>query len=165
MPTLASITELKVVAQRPDLANDDEFALKILELASNKVADYCNRPDWETNGTGDSEPPRAARRIALFMAKRTFENPDLEVAYGVGPLSGRSLDWAAYGLYLTPPEQEELNVLVANTGGSELGGLWVASISGHPNLTEDVYLDDVYGLQPIPYGDRSQAWAFTPRSD
>lgn len=165
MPTLASITELKVVAQRPDLPNDDEFALKILELASNKVADYCGRPDWETVGTGDSEPPRAARRIALFMAKRTFENPELEVAYGVGPLSGRSLDWAAYGLYLTPPEQEELNALIATSGDDSTGGLWTIGISGNPALNDDVYLDDVYGLQPIPYGDKSQAWAFTPRTD
>src|SRR5688500_14520093 len=102
MPTLASISELKVVAQRPDLDNEDPFALLILELASNKVTDYCGHPEWEEDGTGDATPPRAARRIALFMAKRTFENPDAEVAYGVGPLSGRSLDWSAYGLYLTP---------------------------------------------------------------
>ncbi len=166
MPLLASIDELKVVTQRPDLPNDDPFALLMLQLASEKVTDYCGHPEWETDGTGDNEPPRAARRIALFMAKRAFENPDAEVAYGLGPLSARSLDWQAYGLYLTPPEQEELNAITAAAADDgDLGGLWAVSITGHPNLTEEVYLDDIYGLQPIPYGHRSQAWAFTPKAE
>jgi len=165
MPFLASTTELETVAQRePGSLAADPFALLILELASNKVVDYCGHPEWETDGTGPAEPPRGARRIALFMAKRTFENPDAEVAYGVGPLSGRSLDWSAYGLYLTPPEQEELNQIIAGSD-DESGGLWTVQISGGPSLTQDIYLDDVYGLQPIPYFHRAQAWAGTPRTD
>jgi hypothetical protein len=163
MPLLASIAHLEIVTQRPpgELVGN-AFAELMLELASNKVTDYCGHPEWETSGVGDDEPPRAARRIALFMAKRVFENPDAEVAWGVGPLNARSIDWQAYGLTLTPPEEAELAALAAAISDAETGGLWTLSISGHPNLTEDVFLDDVYGLQPIPYGDRSQAWAFTP---
>lgn len=156
MATLISVQELALWTSTT-IAADDPKALLVLELASGLVCDTAEHPEWEV----DVVPPRAARRICFQVAGRTWTNPDLEVAWGIGPLSGRNLDWAAYGLTLTPAEEEELEDL---QGGPDDGinGLWILGVVPEPTVDPIVYVNDQYGQQTIPYLDPRELDAMTP---
>lgn len=162
MATLVNITLLAVMARRP-IEPDDEFALLVLSEASGLVCDTAQHPEWEQN---PANAPRTARRICLQVAYRTFTNPEFEVQYGLGPLSGRSLDLYAMGLNLTEHEQEQLEALQGATGGAQKG-LWVQPLDGGvaPDLT--VYARDrAYPLSnPIPFLTPEDAFLMTPLED
>lgn len=155
MATLITVPELALFSRRT-IASDDPLALLIIELASGLVCDTAEHPDWELTVT----PPRAARRICLQVAARAFTNPEMETAYNIGPLGGRVLDWAAYGLTLTPPEEEELEDLQGVPGGTN--GIWIQPLADSTSLDLTVYVDDPYGLQTIPYLDPAESDGMTP---
>lgn len=157
MATLISVAELAIYTGST-IASDDPRALMVIELASGLVCDEARHPDWETTAV----PPRAARRICFQVAARTYTNPELEVAYGIGPLSGRTIDWAAYGLTLTPPEEDELGELRGEDGGGS--GLWVLPIAGVDQIDDTVYVPSEPGLQTIPYLDPNELDAMTPEA-
>lgn len=160
MATLIDIPTLATFA-RTEIDPNDEFALLVLEEASGLVCDTAGHPEWEDNPTS---APRAARRICLQVAYRTFTNPDFEVAYGLGPLSGRSLDLYAMGLNLTDVEMETLEDLQPK-GTS---GLWVQPItSDTDDYPKEVYAHDVRFpfSDAWPYLSPPDAYAMTPEDD
>jgi hypothetical protein len=114
------------VAARKDAA---KLALKpyahyVVEQASATVCDTAEHPEWETAGGA----PRKARSICMQIAVRALLNPELEVAYTTGPLSGRNRDEWAFGFEPTPYEREQLEEMQGGPGGSL--GLWVQPIDG-----------------------------------
>lgn len=158
MATLINVATLATFA-RTEIEPDDEFALLVLDEASGLVCDTAKHPEWEDS---PSTSPRAARRICLQVAYRTFSNPDFEIAYGLGPLSGRSLDLYAMGLNLTEAETEELEDLWPT---SSSGGLWVQPIDGDSTMypSEVMAHDRWYpASDPIPFLGPEDAYAMTP---
>jgi hypothetical protein len=88
-----------------EIAVDDAFAAMVMEKATELVVDEAKAPDWELD---PSTAPRGAVLIALRVARRTYLNPDQEIASSIGPLSARVLEEAAAGMQLT--EQEKLDL-------------------------------------------------------
>lgn len=163
MTTLVSVAQLEVATQNaPGSLVDDAFAAWVLEEASGLVCDTARHAEWEDD---PSTAPRAARRICLMVAKRTFQNPDAVTVEGaIGPIGGdRVLDFQAMGLMLTEAEEEELIDLRGGAGGS--GGLWVQPI-GEAAADRTAYLFDSSGSDwAIPYGDFASTDAFTETTD
>lgn len=162
MATLVSRAQLAIAARRP-IADDDAFATYILEAASGLVCDTAEHPEWEEDV---ANAPRPAKRICLEVARRSYTNPDFEIAYGLGPLSGRSLDIAALGLNLSEAEEA---VLVNLQGGPEAsgGGLWVQPLGGGLEQIDTVFVAQAGAPQAdmIPYLDPSELDAMTPPED
>lgn len=150
VPTLALFTRTTIVG-------DDPLALLVLELASGLVCDTAQHPEWED---APLDAPRGARRICMQIAGRTWTNPDLEVATGIGPLSSRVIDFAAYGLNLTDAEREELEGLRGGPDGGG-GGLWLQPIGSGLRVLRTTYILDEFG-QLIPYLDPNESVALTP---
>lgn len=156
---MASLITLEQLATwtRTVIAPDDPLALMVVDMASGLVCDEALHEDWEVDVT----PPRAARRICLQVAGRVWTNPEMETSYNIGPLGGRVLDWAAFGLTLTPPEEDELQDL-RGVAGAGPGGLWIMPIAGVPVVDDTVYVNDQYGMQTIPYLDPNESDIMTP---
>lgn len=152
---LRSLADLRVSARR-DIADDDEFALLVLEEASGLVCDAAGRPEWEDD---PGAAPRPARRICLAVATRTYTNPEFEVQTTMGPLSSRILDLGALGLNLSDAEREELEDLGAKESGDN--GLWIATLAGGRNYDRTLYVRDTWApySDPIPYFDTDSSGA------
>jgi hypothetical protein len=160
MPEIITLAELATFTRSdPEEVAEDPYAAMILELASGLVCDTASHPEWETSGAGG---PRAARRICLQVAGRTYTNPDLETSSNTGPIGSRVIDWAAYGLTLTEAEEEELEGLQGIDDAPKTGFWTLALFGSEAERVDTVYLPDSNGAQPIPYLDPSESDALTP---
>lgn len=163
MATLISIEQFATWA-RQDVATvaADPFAILVLQTATEIVCDEAEQPNWEIQ----SPPvvvPRKAKRICMFLAGRTYLNPDGTVSETVGPLNERrpeAMAMAAANMQLLPGEIADLETLVPD-GPS---GLWVQPTTRSDAAEDDVvYLPDDSGSDWwIPYGDPNTTNAFTP---
>ena len=149
MASLVPVSELAIWCQQT-IAEDNPWALAVLDKASMLVREAAGHPEWESSTT----PPRA-RLIALLVARRTFLNPDQVVSSSVGPLSERVLDEAAAGMTLTPAERLELGALRGSEDDPDPNGLWVLQTTTGRRLRNlDIYLPGVRpGSSYIPYLD------------
>lgn len=148
MASLVSRAEFATWVRR-DIAEDDEYATLVLELASEQVREAARQPAWDA-----ATVPFRARLIAMVVAGRAYTNPDRETATSVGPLSSRVVDEAAAGIMLTEVERTELETMKpAATGGRR--GIWVQGVSlGDPEPERPITLFDSSGSDwGITYGD------------
>lgn len=119
MAALLTVAELAVWT-RTEIADDDVFAVAVIEGASLLVAETARHTEW----TSATVPPRA-KLIATLLAKRTFLNPDAVASSTIGPLSERTVEDFARTMELTPAE---IDVLESMQGDGEVGdstGLWI----------------------------------------
>lgn len=152
MAPLVSVAELATWC-RQDIESDDPFALVVLDGASLLVREAAGHPEWDA-GTA----PARAKLICVLVAKRTFLNPDQEVATSVGPLSSRVLDEAAAGMRLTETEIAELAALdAASSPPRTTGGLWVQPYGSEPRPPVMFLRDSLQGALveswDVPYLD------------
>jgi hypothetical protein len=163
MPTLITAEKLATWA-RQDVATvaSDPFAELVLQTATEIVCDTSEQPNWELQ-----EPvvvvPRKALRICMFLAGRTYLNPDGTIATNVGPLGERvpeAMAMAAANMQLLPSEESILQTLAPD--GTT--GLWIQPTTRSDDAEEDVvFLSDSSGSDwYIPYGDPNTTLAFTP---
>lgn len=163
MATLITMEQFATWA-RQDLGvmSADPFAALVLQTATEIVCDTAEQPNWELQ----SPPvvvPRKAKRICMFLAGRTYLNPDGTISEQVGPLSERrpeAMAMAAANMQLLPAEEELLLTLVPDGPA----GLWIQPTTrSHPVEDTTVYLPDDSGSDWwIPYGDPDTTLAFTP---
>ena len=164
MPNLVSIDAFATwVRQDIGTVAADPFAALVLQTATEIVCDAASQPNWQIQSPPVTVP-RKAIRICMFLAVRTYLNPDGTVAEAVGPLNERrpeSMAIAAMNMQLLPDEETELSGLAPD--GST--GLWVQPTTRTDDGGEDpaVYIPDDSGSDWwIPYGDSSTTNAFTP---
>lgn len=147
MAALVSIPELGVWC-RQEIGYDDEFAVAILEAASEVVRSAARHAEW----TAKTVPARA-KQICAHLAARSYLNPDSVVGEGsIGPLGGdRYVEALATALHLTAAEREELETMAS--AGSARGSLWIQPVGSNTlESPEDVYLPDHSGSDwMIPY--------------
>jgi hypothetical protein len=153
MATLISLLELATWArQDPATVAADPFAVLVLQTATEIVCDTASQPNWELQ-TPPMLVPRKAKRICMFLAGRTYLNPDGTVSENVGPLGERRpelMAMAAANMQLLPSEEGQLEGL-APDGGT---GLWVQPTTrGEDPVSDTVFLYDDSGSDwAIPYG-------------
>ena len=141
--------ELALWTQTPEATiAADPFAAEVRE----KVSDFVRFVAGQTRETWTTATvPYDARVIILWMAKRTYQNPDQVVQEGLGPLSERRLDEAALGMALTESERETLEGY--RPGGAPGSGLYVISTAGPAPATQQAVVfvpDDSYSDWYIP---------------
>lgn len=147
---LLTIPDLRAWARNSEIADDDPWALIVIEAASDLVRETAQQPTW----TRESAPPRA-RQIASHLAARSYSNPDsIEFEGATGPIGGdRRAEEFAKSLHLTEAERLELEGMwpAGSTGGG--GGLWVQPVGGGIAAVDgDTYLADDSGSDwMIPY--------------
>lgn len=136
MAHLISFAELATWTQN-DVAEvtADPFAEEVLDKVSGLVRFLAGQPDWEL-----ATAPFDARLVALVVAKRTYANPDQEVASGVGPISSRVLDVAALLLDLTDTERATLTKYNLDGDPNAGGGLYLISIGSPAKVILDTVL-------------------------
>lgn len=163
MTTLITAAELATWA-RQDIGTvaADPFATLVIQTATEIVCDTAEQPNWELQ-TPPVAVPRKAKRVCMFLAGRTYLNPDGTIAESVGPLNERrpeEMAMAAANMQLLPAEYELLLTLAPD--GST--GLWIQPTTRADAAEDDVvYLPDNSGSDWwIPYGDPSTTLAFTP---
>lgn len=139
---LLAVSELAVWA-RQEIADDDAFALAVIDAASLKTRTAAKQPTWDV-----ATIPAEARLVCIQLAKRTFLNPDAVVSEGgIGPIGGdRYVEDFARTLEFTDAELATL----ADASGSAAAagnGLWVQPTSNGEmlSLDRDVYLFDDSG--------------------
>jgi hypothetical protein len=163
MPTLITMEQFATWArQDPATVAADPFAQLVLQTATEIVCDEAEQPTWETQDP-PIVVPRKAQRICMFLAGRTYLNPDGTVSENVGPIGERrpeAMAMAAANMQLLPAEEDQLASL--RPDGST--GLWVQPTTRWDAAEDDtVYLPDSSGSDWwIPYGDSSTTNAFTP---
>lgn len=115
----------------------DPFATDIRKKVSDYVRLLAGHPDWT-----EATVPVDVQIIVIWVCKRTYNNPDQEVASGVGPISSRVLDEAALAMSLT--ESERATLAGYNEALTEsTTGFWTFGVGGlGPILEPTVYLPD-----------------------
>ena len=129
MATLISFAELATWTQNdPADVAADPFAAEVLDKVSGLVRFLTGHPEYEP-----SNAPFDVTMVALQVAKRTYANPDQEVATGVGPISSRVLDAAAMLTELTESERRTLTKYnpAGDPDNPPVGGLWVQPTKRH----------------------------------
>lgn len=161
MPNLITLDELATWT-RQDIAvvAADPFAEMVVQTASEIVCDAAGQPNW-IDQTPAVIVPRTAKRITMFLAGRTYLNPDGEISTNVGPLGSRvpeKMAMAAANMGLLPEELQQLEALAQPPGG----------LYTIPTTNQDVAADTTVWLEvegggdALPYGDSSTTLAFTP---
>jgi hypothetical protein len=163
MPNLVSASTLATWA-RQDIAvvAADPFAALVLTTASNIVTDEAEQPNWEIQSPVVAIP-RKALRICMFLAGRTYLNPDGTIATAVGPLNERVPEaMAMAAANMTLLEEEKRDLWTLRPDGST--GLWIQPTTRlDDSETTAVFLPDNSGSDWwLPYGDSSTTAAFTP---
>ena len=147
---------------RQDIAvvAEDPFAQLVITTASEIVSDAAQQPNWI-----DQNPvvavPRTAKRITMFLAGRTYLNPDGEISTSVGPLGSRVPDkmaMAAANMSLLDEERLQLEALASPPGGL----FTIATTNQDVTADTTVWLPAEGGGDWLPYGDDSTTLAFTP---
>ena len=165
MPTLITTDQLATWArQDPGIVAGDPFAELVLQTATEIVCDEAEQPNWELQNPV-VVVPRKAVRICMFLAGRTYLNPDGTISTTVGPLGERvpeKMAMAAANMQLLDAERDMLHTLMPD--GTT--GLWIQPTTRTDPAEDDVvYLADNSGSDWwIPYGDASTTVAFTPAS-
>lgn len=117
---------------------EDPFAKEVNEKVGDYLCFLAGHPEWTI-----ATAPYDVKVIALWMFKRTYTNPDQEVATGVGPLTSRVLDEAALAMNLTASERATLEGYKASSPSGAGTGLFLMSLAGRsPRMPETVYLPD-----------------------
>lgn len=161
MPNLLTVDELATWT-RQDIATvaADPFAELVLTTASELIADTANQPNW-LNQTPPVAVPRVAKRICMFLAGRTYLNPDGEISTSVGPLGSRvpeKMAMAAANMSLLEDERLQLESLASPPGGL----FTIATTNQDVAADTTVWLPVEGGGDWLPYGDDSTTLAFTP---
>jgi hypothetical protein len=163
MATLITLEKLATWArQDAAVVAADPFAALVLQTATEIVCDTAEQPNWELQDP-PVVVPRKALRVCMFLAGRTYLNPDGTIAENVGPLGERrpeAMALAAANMALLPAE-EQLLLTLAPDGST---GLWIQPTTrGDDPIDDVVYLPDSSGSDWwIPYGDPNTTLAFTP---
>lgn len=104
MGLLVDVDELtSLLKMPPDSLDEDEYTRLIMEAASAKVRDVAGHPEWEL----DTIPTRG-RFIALWLAKRAWEDPGNLQRRTSGPISDTFFENGVRGLTLEDDEREWL---------------------------------------------------------
>lgn len=164
MAYLETLEHLAILSKKdPAVVEADPFAQLIMEKATELcVATAAIPAGWELDGT---LVPGRVRTICLFVAFRTYNNPNSVINSGVGPISESILAQHAAAMTLTDAEREELTQIGEANGQ---GGLWVMQTTGGPETIMDTqFLPDSSPTDWwIPYfanGDVGTEWdATTP---
>lgn len=147
---LVTTQELALWSQTDQATVDaDPFAAEVLS----KVSDYVRFVAGQdiTTWTYDTAP-FDAKLIALWMARRTYVNPDQEKTTGTGPISSTVVDAATLAMNLSDEERKTLE----GYRGDQPTGLWTMSMGGDGStiLKPTVYVSDDSGSDwEIPYLD------------
>lgn len=149
---IIDIKSLRLSTRKPDIEDDDETANWVLEESSGLICDTANHPEWEEFDF-EGEVPRTAKRIALAVATRVYNNPEFEIASSIGPLSSRHLDLYALGFNLSDTEQARLEDLRGSSAG---GGLGILTLAGNTSV------DLVTYLPPAPSADSDSIGYYAP---
>lgn len=163
MATLISMEQFATwTRQDVGAVSADPFATLVLQTATEIVCDTAEQPNWELQ-TPAVVVPRKAKRVMMFLAGRTYLNPDGTISESVGPINERrpeAMAMAAANMQLLPGE-EQLLLTLAPDGST---GLWIQPTTREDMLLDDtVYLPDSSGSDWwIPYGDPNTTIAFTP---
>lgn len=137
---LVTLEELAVVIEGDVPSEREDFALMVLEAASDVVREAALRLEW-TRAT----VPAAAKRVALWLARRTFLNPDAIVRSNVGPLGESTVEDFARTLELTPAERATLAVFAPEGSGGG-GSLFVQPLAAETPLVDaTIYVPDSAG--------------------
>lgn len=164
MAYLETLEHLAILSKKdPAVVEADPFAQLIMEKATELCVSTAAIPDgWELDGT---LVPGRVRTICLFVAFRTYNNPNSVINSGVGPISESILAQHAAAMTLTDAEREELTQIGEANGQ---GGLWVMQTTAGPETIMDTqFLPDSSPTDWwIPYfanGDVGTEWdATTP---
>jgi hypothetical protein len=158
---LLTMTDLRTWTRDDSIADDDPFALAIIDGVSLLVSEEASHPEWDVA----TVPPRA-KLIACLVAKRNYLNPDAVRSTSVGPVSEQTLDDFVRTMELTEAESEALRAMAGDGGtpGSS-SDLWLLP-TGAPSA-QDVpfYLPTTPNgslIGPFATPDEVE-WAWTPR--
>lgn len=162
---LITVRELSLWAtQDPDaIADTDEYALMVIDMASQNVAEEARHPEWRDDTSGVVVPFKA-KLVCLTSARRAIVNPDGETRSAVGPISSGVREAMAYSLELTAAEKAELAALRGD--GTTAEGLWLQPLAKHEATDMTAYVFDDSGSDwAIPYGDYATTDAFNEPDD
>lgn len=124
MASLVKLDELEVLLKLPpNTLVDDKYTDLMMRAASNLVRETANQPHWElvVAGPDDVLAPTRAGFIALYLAKRAWQDTGNLQRRTAGPISQTFSEDEVRGLELTDAEREELEG--RRPGGSS--GSWV----------------------------------------
>lgn len=161
---LVTLEELRVWTRSDiDDPSDVLFAESIIDAVSLRVGEELGFADWLADPADSST--RAARHVALMVARRTYLNPDQQVrTAAIGPIGGVAYreDFAA-ALELTESELDRLSALRKSADGGS-GGLGILRIERDDVFapTGDIVLNDsaAPGSAGITYAHISDAMWF-----
>jgi hypothetical protein len=112
MSLLVDVAELEVLLkQEAGTLSNDEYTTLIMEGASAVVRDTAGQPNWVlevVSAPPDVLAPARARFIALYLAKRAWEDEGNLSRRTTGPISFTFREDGVYGLNLEPAEREWL---------------------------------------------------------
>jgi len=124
MSLLVDVADLETLLKKPagSLANDN-YATLMMEAATAVVRDTAQQPNWvlEKVNPDDVVAPARAGIIALWLAKRAYEDQGNLTRRTAGPLSLSFREDGVFGLNLEPAELEWLQG--HRPGGGS--GIWV----------------------------------------
>lgn len=108
MAPLVVLSELEALLKLPDgTLMDDEYTRIIMDAASDLVRETAEQPNWvlTASGSGDALAPTRARFIALWLAKRAWEDKGNLSRRTAGPISQTFSEDGVRGLELTEDER------------------------------------------------------------
>lgn len=129
---LVDVDDLETLLKqtRPDLddLSDDAYTALMIEGASGVVRD-AGDPNWVLGNVTGAEVaiPTRGKFIALYLAKRAWEDTGNLQRRTAGPLSETFFTEGVRGLELTPDEQAWLDGKSPNGGSA---GTWMLRIQG-----------------------------------
>lgn len=107
MASLVVLSELEALLKVPEnTLVDDEYTRIITDAASDLVRTTAGQPNWQltVSGPDDVLAPTRARFIALWLAKRAWEDKGNLVRRTAGPISQTFSEEGIRGLELTESE-------------------------------------------------------------
>ncbi len=130
----------------PAVVAVDDWALEVIEKFSD-YARFLGGHPWANPVTveGETLVPFDVRMAVLVACKRTYGNPDAEVATTVGPISSRILDEAAIVGAFTDKELEMIQDYNPKGAPSAGGGLYTIPLTSGPEplaSTERLFVSD-----------------------
>jgi hypothetical protein len=129
MGLLVKLDELETLLKvPPGTLNGDAYTELMMRAASDKVRSVANQPRWELEITSldDVLAPTRAGFIALWLAKRAWEDKGNLIRRTAGPISSTFSEDGVRGLQLEDDEREWLEGHGPD-GGS---GVWIMKHHG-----------------------------------
>lgn len=139
---LAQLTAL--VKQPAGSLDEDPYTAVIMMSAEAVVKDEAGHPEWVGGEPGEGEviAPARAGIIALWLAKRAWEDPGNRQRRTAGPISTTWFEGGVKGLDLKPDEAGWL--ADQNPGGNS--GLWVLRMAGNRPFAAPAETPDGYSF-------------------